>query len=380
MKVNKQFFTFFEGFDLQEVAICVLKLSKKEKNTILSIWGENQTAIYNEKAKEIIIKIKRQLGKKSLMERLKCYDKNKINRFLLSLSEIDKNNLLKEYYVDDPKPKELLNNGIINSNNILLSHVVMENNELKVKYKSFFYYFKNHEEEKIIKILSFLNEYERMLIYKKYGKNLLNTNYNKLLTSEENGIIKIVIIPKIKNLLNRINNRLLFIVKIDNFYPNIPKDLLLMRLSYLNKEDQDKFLSIFGENLDREVLVSSTLYKYLINEKIKRIIEDNTIMYPKTVIMSENENIVQEKNDLDFKYKTIKRFTSMKRYQILSDIYNECTALALLTILYLDEEINEDEFYEIFKKSKEEMYDLIKNDERITAGLSYKRYDKILKK
>ena len=49
-----------------------------------------------------------------------------------------------------------------------------------------------------------------------------------------------------------------------------------------------------------------------------------------------------------------------------------------MIVLNLNDEINEDEFLIITGKNKEEIYEIIRNNDSITFGLSHKKYYKII--
>ena len=376
MKINKEFFSYFKGFDLKEVAECVLSLEKSDQDIILAIWGENPTIKLNNSGKKIITNIKKKIGKKSLMDKLQCYDKVAIDKFLKMLSERDVDSILKEYYVNEPLPKEEITKEEVRFNESILSRVIFLNGVLMINQKNLYYAFRKYKEEEVRAVFDFLNVEEKNLIYKKFGYDFLNTDYVNFLSKEDNNTINHIIIPKMIKMIKQLRNKTAVIVGIEDLFPKISKQLILIRSTYLLPTDRERLLLVFGYDLSKKSFVTKSVMNCLLNERTKSVLENEKINQVKKI------NHIEKITDGVYtsKSKGIKRLLKMRKAKSLLNIYDENITVAIMAMLYLDEEINDEEFLCLTGYTKVEICDLIRNDVRIFNGTHYKKYERILKK
>ena len=323
MKISKEFFNFFKGYEISVVAKAVYDLNEREKDIIFSIWGENPTMKFNQNAQDIINRIKRNISKKSLKRAVNIYDNFELAEELSKLSLKERNTLLKEYFIDFLIPKEPLTKQEIDMNNRTIRKMKRKRTRNVVSipvssYKSFFKVFEDYNKDLVLKVFETLDEDEKELLIKKYGSDLQNIKVKKEVTDYDNYKIGQLIVVKMKRRLDSILSGDLIFVKIEDLYPNIDKKLLLIRSELLPKKDKERYYYYFGEDFSKEALLRSHEIEKLNYDHVREIMENKRIVNKEIRPLKEilYSLILDEESESDFEYRINKALATLSNEEM----------------------------------------------------------------
>lgn len=215
-------------------------------------------------------------------------------------------------------------------------------------------------------IEKYFSEEEKLLLQKKYGKNLDETGEGKDLTNEEKYLIGNRLVFKIRYYLKDKNE--VYCKKLFDRFSEGEKEALLVLINDLSEEDKALLQKKYGANYDKVTLINSLSKEE--NLKVKRVLSRLTW---KLVKEYTNKDHMQNYDELSGLSKVMtelldqnKTYTAtvlfslrsilrMKEYEKLKDIYGEKESLAILLYVYGKSKVNIKDIENITGFTKEEI-------------------------
>lgn len=289
-------------------------------------------------------------------------DIDEIRRVVSNMSEYQKKGLYKCFGEDLTKSwifKET-------ESHMLLNKAVMNKLNNGPKKRNYFYQplmaslkgFKKEKEtdiefERRVKeiIEKHFTEEEKLLLQKKYGKNLDETGEGKDLTKDEKYLIGNKLVFKIRYYLK--DKAEVYCKKLFDRFSEGEKEALLVLINDLSEEDKALLQKKYGTNYDKVTLIKSLSKEE--NLKVKRVLsrltwklvkeytnKDHTQNYDELSGLSKVmvELLDQSKTYTATVLFSLRSILRMKEYEKLKDIYGEKEALAILLYVYGKSKVN----------------------------------------
>ena len=314
IKLKQEFYDNFPNYGINVVDLLIKSLSEKELKKLIKYYEINSNQKIGIVAKRLISKLKKELNKKYKMDIYKkysyCLSKKELNKALsfLSLKEIE--TLKKEYTFEE---KVELKESLTEREKKHIAQIIIKLEksineyfpnkkvkEFKADYKSFFLLFPGYTKEEILLVVNHLNEKDYKLLIKKYGSDLTNTKHVDDLTYQEEQDINTRIIYNIRRALKRIREG-------ENYYCistllNTDINLIKERVHKLSIKERKILFRLFGENLDKEVLINPKQINRIISKVVvqkltsssKRSKPKKITPFYKRLIMCKRENETAE--------------------------------------------------------------------------------------
>lgn len=364
------------NFDKEVVNKVLLTLDYEELGLLKLKYGENLEEIHEipvDINSRITMNILRKIRNRAQMltsggkmvtifDYTNIPDIDEIRRVVSNMPEYQKKGLYKCFGEDLTKSwifKET-------DSRVLLNKAVMNKLNNEPKKRSYFYQplmaslkgFKKENEtdiefERRVKeiIEKYFSEEEKLLLQKKFGKNLDETGEGKDLTKDEKYLIGNRLVFKIRYYLKDKNE--VYCKKLFDRFSEGEKEALLVLINDLPEEDKTLLQKKYGANYDKVTLIKSLSKEE--NLKVKRVLSKLTW---KLVKEYTNKDHMQNYDELSGLSKVMtelldqnKTYTAtvlfslrsilrMKEYEKLKSVYGEKESLAILLYVYGKSKVN----------------------------------------
>ncbi len=260
-------YCYFKNNSKEEIDSCLKKLNKEEKELLKLRFSNQLDDRYNRRFYYIISKIKMMLENKNInysngkrvttiYQRLSKYSKEDIDYIISLLPDEDRYILYLRYgnNLNNPDTTNWNNKyrtrfaTLINKMESLLKDKSL-GKEIRVrtgKILTIYQIFKEYTREEIDKVIESLNDYDKYLLYLRYGKDLNNPNTTNW-KSEYKYKFYNYLLPKIKNKLNNIRG----IKEVNGIKINSHIKETILEIEYLLTKENNILL----DNYKREELL-----------------------------------------------------------------------------------------------------------------------------
>ena len=308
-------YSIFKDYSKEEVDNIIDTLDESEKHLLYLKYGndlntlssndvfsnEQRTAFYS----KLIPKIKRRLLKikengsfgnsrkyNTIYDFFHDYSKEEIDDVIDSLDQKEKKLLYLRYGNDLSNPNifismdkddriDFYNCVIPKMRRMLRNNGVLNTVISKMKYNTLYDYFKEYPKEDVDTIINTLDEDEKQLIYRKYGRDLCSPSIESKFNKKENSIFYGRIISKIKRRLESLYNPKKNHNSLYDYFSEYTREEIDKAVDILNEKEKQLLQFKYGSNscstglaakLNKEQSVE--FYGRLI-PKIKRVLLNN---------------------------------------------------------------------------------------------------------
>ncbi len=255
-------------------------LSKSEQKTFYEIFNITSTKNINTtRSMNLINRIK-------ILKNVTEFKKNLLNVFLGvpteeikssidSLNKEQKNTLLKEYsFTEGEVITDPLDKKDIKINKITIENLWRIITRRKIIFERIngidFYSNFNTTPEKVNEVMTLLNKNDLEILKVKFGENFDKKEIIDL-ALEDNIRVYSKIIPFIISAIDKLNNGYV-LVRIEDFYKDVDKEKLKKVVESLPRNEYERIVTFFGENLDKLVLIEEFKKERLVTRRANQFI------------------------------------------------------------------------------------------------------------
>ena len=367
----------FPNYTKEQVNQVVNLLSSKDKALLIKRYGENLEEdhlerVTDQERSDINNKIKRYIKTslnvkeepkmytyKNLYERLNQYSPDAINKALESLPDVQREKLKEKYgkkLLDTTNGKQRNKKFEQSISNIIYGSLIQKIEDVINNKAGIYNTITSYSEEEVRSAIDKLEDREKALIIKKYGKDYKEYHYDRL-SKEERIEINTSISPKIRQYLNNpeFNPRKTYAnTNIFDYYKDIESWKVLGAIESLSLEEIELMQKVYGTNF-HSIHEDTDLTKeererlgIIIREKVKRRIEKGY----KPIDLNQNLYQILEWSD-ETQINSLLKTLSKEDLELIDKKYDNKTGEVLENVL---EETEEKTLKYLLLKMKKQLF------------------------